>query len=200
MKKYCILAATLMASICAYPQHETGSLTIQPKIGLNVANYTDEEDSDPRIGLVLGGEMEYQISPKTGLSIGILYSAQGAKGSGYVEGAKVRITSRTDYLNIPILANIYVYKGLALKFGFQPAFNVVSDYVMASQGVEIKGSLADIGVKVRSFDFAIPLGISYEYKNFVIDGRYNFGCVKIIDGKDTKNSVFQFTVGYKLSL
>ena len=49
-------------------------------------------------------------------------------------------------------------------------------------------------------DFSIPVGISYEYNNFVVDGRYNFGVTKIIDGFDSKNSVFQITLGYKFDL
>ena len=54
----------------------------------------------------------------------------------------------------------------------------------------------------KSFDFSIPVGISYEYANFQLDARYNFGVTKVFDveGSKAKNSVFQITLGYKFAL
>lgn len=200
MKKFFFVASIMMASVSVFAQHEVGSLTIQPKVGLNIANYTGSDDSDPRIGLAAGAEFEYQITNLFSMSAGVLYSMQGAKATETVQGVKANVTSKTDYINIPILANIYVAKGFALKFGIQPAFNVKSDYEVSAQGVSVSGSLSDLGVDIKSFDFAIPVGLSYEYKNFVVDGRYNIGVTKMVDNDDSKNSVFQFTVGYKFNL
>ena len=53
---------------------------------------------------------------------------------------------------------------------------------------------------IKSFDLAIPLGLSYEISDFVIDARYNFGLTKLVDEGGGKNSVIQFTVGYKIPL
>ena len=53
---------------------------------------------------------------------------------------------------------------------------------------------------VKGFDLAIPVGLSYQYQNIVLDARYNWGVTKITDGADSKNSVFQITLGYKFSL
>ena len=125
---------------------------------------------------------------------------QGAKESNTTQGMKVEVTSKTDYVNIPIMANIYVVQGLALKFGIQPAFNVNATYTTSTQGMDISVSLSDFGVEVKTFDFAIPVGLSYEFGNFVVDGRYNIGVTKMVEDDDSKNSVFQFTLGYKFSL
>lgn len=200
MKKLFLLASVMMLSVGAFAQHEVGTLTIQPKVGLNIANYTGSEDLDPRIGLAAGAEFEYQFTKMFSLSAGLLYSMQGAKESVTEQGVKVRVTAKTDYINIPILANIYVAPGFALKFGIQPAFNVNSGYTASAQGIDVSGSLSDFGVDINSFDFAIPVGLSYEYKNFVIDGRYNMGVMKMVDNDDSKNSVFQFTIGYKFNM
>ena len=200
MKKLFLVASVLMLSVGAFTQHEVGSLTIQPKVGLNIANYTDSDDSDPRIGLAAGAEFEYQITEMFSLSAGLIYSMQGAKESATEQGVKVKMTAKTDYINIPILANIYVAKGFALKLGIQPGFNVNSSYTASAQGIDVSGSLSDLGVDIKSFDFAIPVGLSYEFNNVVIDGRYNIGVTKMVDNDDSKNSVFQFTVGYKFSL
>lgn len=200
MKKLLFMASVMMLSVSAFAQHEPGSLTIQPKVGVNIANLTGEGDSSPRIGLAAGAEFQYQVSRAFGLSAGLVYSMQGAKTSGIYEDLKVKTTVKTDYINIPIMANIYVVRGLALKFGIQPGFNVNSSYKVSSEGVSVSGSLHDIGYDIKSFDFSIPVGLSYEFSNVMIDGRYNIGTTKIVDGEGTRNSVFQFTVGYKFRL
>ncbi len=183
-----------MLSFAAFAQHEVGTLTIQPKLGLNIADFAGDESTDPRIGIAAGAEFEYQISKTFSLSAGLLYSMQGCKASGYSDGLK------TDYINMPIMANIYVAKGFALKLGIQPALNVSAGYTISSQGVEVSGDISDLGIEVNSFDFAFPVGLSYEYKNFVADARYNFGVTKVAKDFKDKNSVFQITLGYKFKL
>ena len=200
MKKSFLIAFASMFTMAVYAQHEVGSLTVQPKVGINIADYMTSNESDPRLGLVAGAEFEYQVTDIFSLSAGALYSMQGATASDSFEGYKSDVTMKTDYINIPILANVYVYKGLAVKVGIQPAFNVKAGYKVTSQGTRISGSLSDLGVDVKSFDFGIPVGLSYEFNNIVIDARYNLGVVKIVDNNDNKNSVFQFTVGYKFDL
>lgn len=186
----------MMLSLGAFAQHEVGTLTLQPKVGVNLASMTDTDDSSMRIGLVAGGEFEYQATNFLGVSAGMLYSMQGVKGD--VAGGD--LTIKTDYINIPVLANIYVAKGLALKVGIQPGFNVSGKYKASNNGVSISGDLSDIGTEVNSFDFAIPVGLSYEFNDFVIDGRYNIGMSKAIKDEDTKHNVIQLTLGYKFAL
>ena len=200
MKRMFFIASALILSVGAFAQHAEGTLTVQPKIGLNIANYTGSDDTDPRIGLVAGAEFEYQLTKMFSLSASLLYSMQGAKESGTTEGMKVEVTSKTDYINIPIMANIYVIHGLALKLGIQPAFNVNASYTASTQGIDVSASLSDFGVEVKSFDFAIPVGLSYKFSNFVVDGRYNIGVTRMVENDDSKNSVFQFTLGYKFNL
>lgn len=117
---------------------------------------------------------------------------QGAKTTE--EG--VDCTWKLDYLNVPILANFYVAKGLALKLGVQPGFKL-------SSKAKFKGSGASKEVDVdgiKSVDLSIHVGLSYQYQNIVFDARYNWGVTKIVDDADSKHSVFQITVGYKFSL
>ena len=40
MKKVLLSAALLLSSVAMFAQHEVGTLTIQPKAGLNIANVT----------------------------------------------------------------------------------------------------------------------------------------------------------------
>ena len=191
MKKLFLMAVMALATVSSFAQHRVGTVTIQPKVGLNLANVT-KGDGDIRVGAVAGAEFEYQVSDIFSLSAGALYSMQGCKGD--VEGYDA--TVKLDYLNIPILANVYVAKGLAVKLGIQPGFNVTSKASVEKSGTKVTTDLDGI----ESVDFSIPIGLSYEINNFVIDGRYNLGVSKIMDGSDSKNSVFQFTLGYKFAL
>ena len=79
-------------------------------------NNTD--DTKARVGLVVGPEFEYYLTDKFSLAGALLYSQQGA------ELDKTDVTFKYDYINVPIVANFYVLKGLALKAGLQPGFNV----------------------------------------------------------------------------
>lgn len=187
MKKILLTAVVMLASVASYAQQAVGTFTLQPKIGMNVASLTKCDGCDPRIGLAAGVEAEYQATDIFSISAGLIYSMQGNKAKE--EG--VTLTTKLDYINIPILANVQVTKGLAVKLGVQPAFNV-------SDKQKLSGGKAS--VEAESFDFSIPVGLSYEYNNVVFDARYNFGVTNIADGGDSKNSVFQFTLGYKFAL
>lgn len=192
MKKILLTAVVMLASVASYAQQAVGTFTLQPKIGMNVASLTKCDGCDPRIGLAAGVEAEYQATDIFSVSAGLIYSMQGNKAKA--EG--VTQTTKLDYINIPILANVYVTKGLAVKLGVQPAFNVNDKVKLSGSGASIEAE--DVGAE--SFDFSIPVGLSYEFNNVVIDARYNFGVTNIAEGGDAKNSVFQFTLGYKFAL
>lgn len=194
MKKMFLAAAMMLVSVATFAQNAVGQITIQPKVGLNIANVTDADDVDARIGLAAGAEFEYGVTDMIGVSAGLVYSMQGYKFS---EG-NYDTTVKLDYLNVPILANVYVAPGLAVKLGVQPGFKLSSKVKIEGSGTSIEGESDDDGVK--GFDLAIPVGVSYQYQNIVLDARYNWGVTKIMDDVDSKNSVFQITLGYKFSL
>ena len=159
MKKILLTAVVMLASVASYAQQAVGTFTLQPKIGMNVASLTKSDGADPRIGLAAGVEAEYQATDIFSISAGLIYSMQGNK----YEEKGITSTQKLDYINIPILANVYVVKGLAVKLGIQPAFNV-SDKVKVSGG---STSITKDNTDAESFDFSIPVGLSYEYSNVV---------------------------------
>ena len=194
MKKVLLAAALMISSVAAFAQHAVGTVTIQPKVGMNVANVTDFTGSDTRIGLAVGAELEFQLGDIFSLSAGALYSQQGCKGK---EGG-LSLTQKLDYINVPVMANVYVAPGFAVKLGVQPGFKVNAEY---SRKVGSTTVTYDSFSDVNAVDFSIPVGLSYEFNNVVLDARYNWGLTKIAKEEyDCKNSVFQFTVGYKFAL
>ena len=185
-------------SVAGFAQQEVGTFTIQPKVGLNIANLA-KTDGDPRFGVAVGAELEYQLTDIFSLSAGALYSMQGNKTTGTALGSTATLTQKLDYVNIPVLANVYVVRGLAVKVGVQPAFKV-SSKLSGSVTTPLGGGSDATDINANTFDLSIPVGVSYELANFVLDARYNFGVTKIRENMDPTNSVFQITLGYKFAL
>ena len=183
MKKFMMMVAMAFATLTASAQAKAGTLTLKPLVGINVANITDG-DFDAKVGLAAGAELGYQLNESFAVTAGAIYSMQGAKSD--------ELKMNLDYINIPILANYYITKGLAVKAGIQPAFKVKSEAKVDVVSVDLD--------MFKSFDLSIPVGLSYEVSDFVIDARYNWGMTKVLEGFDSKNTVFQFTVGYKFAL
>jgi len=195
MKKIMMIAAMMVAVLSANAQNEVGQVTLKPMVGLNLANITNN-DGKIKVGVAAGVEAEYGITETFGITGGVLYSMQGCKDKD-VSDYKTTL----GYINIPILANAYLFKGFAVKVGVQPGFLVSAKEKYSNGGITVDGDIKDACNKV---DLSIPIGISYEYASFVFDARYNWGLTNTWkdDTRDKKshNSVFMFSVGYKFAL
>lgn len=191
MKKLFMIAALMVATLSANAQNEQGVITLQPKVGMNLSTITGDGDQKMKFGLVAGAEAEYGISENFGIDFGILYSMEGCRFKS--DGADKSTFWNLDYINIPILAQFYPTKGLAVKAGVQPGFNVRHKASYDGNSANMDG--------VNSFNFSIPVGLSYEISSFVIDARYNIGITKIFkDADQGRNSTISLTVGYKFAL
>lgn len=191
MKKLFMIAALMVATLSASAQNEQGVITLQPKVGMNLSTITSAENGKMKFGLVAGAEAEYGISENFGIDFGVLYSMEGCRFKA--DGADKSLFWNLDYINIPILAQFYPTKGLALKAGVQPGFNVRHKASYDGNSANMDG--------VNSFNFSIPVGLSYEISSFVIDARYNIGITKIFkDAEKGRNSTISLTVGYKFAL
>ena len=210
MKKIMMIAAMMVATLSANAQNEVGQISIKPTVGLNIASMSKFDYKKNRVGMVFGLEGEYGVSKNFGVTAALLYSMQGVK-----QEYSAKETYKLDYLNIPIMAQYYLVKGLAIKAGIQPGFCVSKKYdgegniTIAGQTIfsdQEKGKIEDA---VNAFQFAIPVGLSYEYKNFVLDARYNIflskafkdnDVNKLVGVADSRHSVFSITLGYKIPL
>ena len=167
-----------------------------PKAGWNLATWEGDPDATWFSGYMGGLEFEYGLAENFGLVAGIHYSLQGEKDD--VNKTKIMF----GYTNVPLLAQYYPVKGLAIKAGVQLGFLTSKKATVDGVKYDIDKIEAAYGTssEFRSFDLAIPVGISYEYQRFVLDARYNLGLIGIVKGVDDtyRNSVFQFTLGYKL--
>ena len=197
MKKIMLIAVMAVMCLTASAQNhrrDGGAITVQPMIGLSVGTWrgetsgTTSTSNDARVGLDVGVEGEYYTSTDwLSISAAVKYEQLGWKFKD-VDAAKL------DYINIPIMANFYVAKGFALKVGLQPGF-----LVNAKQGG------VDYKDQCKTFNFAIPVGLSYEFKNGItldLRGGYSPTRVDKNGGSNYKNYCDggSLTIGYKFSV
>ncbi len=194
MKKFYVLAVfALMTTLSANAQQ----MFLKPMVGGTLATITDYEDSKMKLGLVAGAEFGYQVMDPLAITAGALVSMQGAGVKDH--GSMTDYSTTLTYLNVPILANYQIIPGLSVKAGLQPGF-----LLSAKTKYKVNGEKHDVSGTdgYKKVDFSIPLGLSYEISDFVIDARYNLGLTKISDADhsdhSSKNSVFMLTVGYKI--
>ena len=120
------------------------------------------------------------------------------------------IKVQTSYINLPVVVNWYVAKGLAVKAGVQFGYLTSAKTKLTVEANEVVNIKSDIDQSCKDefnkFDLSIPIGLSYEFKKpFVIDARAIYGLTKVnkesVPGEDdSKNVVFALTFGYKFKL
>lgn len=203
MKKLFLSLVMMISSMVSFAQYEPGTFSIRPEVGFNVSKLLLSGatqtgygfgESYNKLGFVVGAEADYQANEWFGVSAGLLYSQMGANGKS---GLDIKINY--DYIAVPILANFYVWKGLCMKTGIQPAFCINSKATEKGDNIINWG-----GDYTRKFDIQVPVGFSYEIGGFIVDARYNVGIVNILKNQPTsmsfRNSVTQITLGYKFHL
>ena len=202
--KHLLPTIVALMPLMSNAQSEVGSLNIQPKIGLNIATMP-AGDAKSRKAFAAGVEAEYFVHQNLSLSVGAIYSQQGFRDSkeiGITDMAAPDADCNLilDYINIPIMANIYASNGLAVKAGIQPGFRTRSRFKLTADGTTINADNF-----TRDFDLAIPLGVSYEFNNLQFDIRYNIGITNATrdiytESGNAKNRVVQISLGYKFWL
>ena len=130
------------------------------------------------------------------------------KGTGYSDWS-----TQLHYINVPLMLNAYLGTGFAVKAGVQIGFPLSGkmkyteqQYTMTKDDVKYEKPehvKYDLNSTLTKVTFAIPVGVSYEFSNVILDARYNFGLTQFqdIDGfESSKNRVFTFSVAYRLEL
>lgn len=224
----------MVAAVSANAQFEPGTLSIQPKLGGTISWLSNtpnmplgdvdgrkiELKKSPIVGGLIGAEAEYQLTNIFSVAAGLNFSMQGSGWKDYDEKiGDVKFDIKDNkmnlyYINVPVVANVYLFKGFAVKAGVQVGFLVKANYEVSAT-VKDESTKETVTTKIdRSFtsdckkvDVAIPMGVSYQVPTIpiVIDARYNLGLTKVNkeseEGyKDVKNNVIQLTVGYKFAL
>ena len=198
MKKIILVAVALLMVCIAKAQPAVGDFTYGVKVGLNTTYITNahlKNKSSVHVGLFT----EKRFSKAYGLAAELQYSRQGFGD----RDNKAKERWSINYLNLPILFKIYIWQGLSIDFGPQFSYNVDGMHKWRENRDHDRDKIDGI----KSFDFGIPAGISYAYKDFIVSARYVTGLLKtgsfdlsVFEENDrTQNRVFQLSVGYNFS-
>lgn len=173
-----------------------------PKIGLNLANMTNVNGS-MKSGLNIGLAGEIRFNNTVALEPGLFYSMQGSKESEGGTTAKIK----NDYINLPVLLKMNVYKGLHAFVGPQFGFRVSSKASGSESGTSVS---VDAGDYFNGFDFSVALGIGYQFdKGLLFSLGFNTGLTntlkndkfsEIISGIGdikSRNNVLQLNLGWR---
>ena len=176
----------------------SGSIPIE-----DVGNITVDASSKMKPSFYVGFFVDFPISDFFSIQPELLYSRQGSfyKTNVSVGGMSgdMKLWMRYDYLNIPILAKLYVAEKLSIDVG--PQFGI-----MVYHGVKAKiedsssTKKGDTG-DYNTFDVSAALGLTYKVcRNIDISARYTLGFTDIFKdnsgGDKVKNGVIQIGAGY----
>ena len=206
MKKLFFITAITIMSISATKAQE---IRLGAKAGVNFSNFGgDVEDSDMRTGFHIGGLVEIPFNERFSIQPEVLYTAQGAEfnESGSFGGVpyNYNVTTKLDYIQLPVMAKVYVVEGLALEAGPQVAFLVSDKYEFDGDlgpfDDEGEGNLDENDLS--SIDVSLGAGASYRLPMGLFFGaRYNFGLGNVNDAADRDdykihNNVIQLSAGF----
>lgn len=227
MKRIITLAFLSAISLASFAQSKAGTWSVIPHVGVSIAslthqsggievgdNQSQELKPQARPGFTGGVDVMYQASDVVGLSVGLSYVQAGCK---YKDVDDNGVTwhdhyDRMDYISVPLVAHSYIAPGLSINVGVAPSFLIYGKYHAGMQTYDldtdghrtnVQEGVIDIDTKkgLRNFTLSIPVGISYEYENVVLDARYNVGMLNVYKhGLTARNKVFEVSVGYKFDL
>ena len=207
--------------------------SVTPKAGLTVATHVGDDamESSSSLAWAAGVEATYRAAKLVSYDLGLHYTRDRVK-----DCSRVHLSSweydltlddarlLTERIDMPLLVNLHVLPGLALKAGVQPSLllsakmkyhmtgsmvdflNLVGKAYLAEEGAQMPRMAVDEdtseGMKsqMRNLDVSVPVGLSYEWRNIVVDARYHFGLTRIVDGQDVHRRYLSLTLGYRFGL
>ncbi|KGO89519.1 porin family protein [Flavobacterium suncheonense] len=164
------------------------------KGGLNYSTITKgdfNEGPDPRTSFHLGfvGEIPvvrnvFAIQPE------VLYSRQGFEINQTVLGTNYKTEYKLDYINVPVLAKIYLGKAISIEAGPQFGLKIGEKYENDDSAVETND--------VNDFDTALAAGLSFNFTGgLFLSGRFTQSLNEVVKDSGSKNQVFQAGIGIK---
>lgn len=152
------------------------------KAGANFANITDAKGLSNKTGFQAGLFLGLHLTDKFAIQPELLYSQQGGK----FDLGEFDLT----YVNLPVIAKIYLAQGFNFQVG--PQFGFVVDKKVNTLIGTIKTD-----AETENFDLSAAVGVGYDFPfGARFDARYNFGLTDVTKNSNSKNSVFSVALGY----
>ena len=171
-----------------------------------LADMTSIMEAQSLTGFHVGAYATIPLSQKFAIEPGLYYSTKGMKVAqtlteGNFLNLKGEVSSKLTYIELPILAKVYLVKGLHVFAGPQVSY-LASNKVRAEAGILgfSVGQDFDINGGFRKVDFAVTGGLGYQFSNGVnLSAGYEHGLSTLDEGSsqiDAYNRVFKFSLGY----
>lgn len=193
------------------------------RAGLNLADWQGETvqsmqdlvdmsggyvSKEMRPGFHVGTYVSIPVAPGFEIEPGLQYSQKGTVLKGKIPleqfdflNANVTLTNKAEYLDLPILAKVYVGEGFHIFAGPQVSY-LLSNKVSAEAGAfgfKALNQEWDMNSGFRDFDVALTGGLGYRFANgFNLSAGYDYG-LNSIDSNgsfDTYNHVIKASVGF----
>jgi long-subunit fatty acid transport protein len=157
MKKLLLCAAVAVFGLSNLnAQSDSGDFTLAPQVGLNLSNYSSNENLNNKIrtSFNAGVIAEYYFNDRWSLRSGLLYDSKGTiiteSGEDYID--------KLNYISIPLHANWHFGSNRNWFLNFGPTLGF-----LASAKADLPSGEIDIKDEVESFDAGLGIGIGYKF-------------------------------------
>jgi hypothetical protein len=169
------------------------------KGGVNFTNMSSDgfDDEKMQTGFHLGLVSEIPLNDRFSLQPEVLYATQGTEANRTFAGQNFNGEYRLDYIQVPVLAKLYLIDGLSIEAG--PSFNF-----LVEEEYNFESDLADGEFDPEAgsaFEFGGAIGASYKFNNgFFASARYTQGFTDVFDSENwdddaVKNNGIQVGIG-----
>lgn len=194
-----VLGLTMLVSMPTMAQQRArrfGCIEInQPviKLGASASTFSSASTSDRKVGLIGGFSFLSGVSDRGGWQVETMVHQKGAKGL-----VRPDDSLRLTYIQGAVLGHFDVF-----QFGLSDT-NAL--YLIGGPALSFKvhSSYSGLGVidGIRNIDFNLIAGGGLEYKNLILEARYEWGYVSPFQHPDSndsfKNRTFAIMVGWRL--
>jgi hypothetical protein len=205
------IAGLLVLMIALFAGSASAQTVFGATIGWGLASMSVDGDdeglndvlADSRNGLDIGAYVEVPVNPMFSMVIAGKYSQKGSTGSFSDGITTIDVTTKLDYIDLPILANFPINTmGSVRPFlyvGGVPSFRVGAKQTGEFEGEEFE---EDLDEEVESFDFGLMFGGGVQFGGrYGVAVDYNLGLMNInkeSDEGDVKNRqlVVRFIVAF----
>ena len=205
MKKFLTVIAVALVCMSASAQLQFGG-----KVGFDMTNFLGKNiGHGMKPGYQFGFMMEFKFNDMFAVAPEVVFAAQGGKFTvdealitdDAIYFGKGKVTTYTNYINVPVMFKYYVNPVISIDFGPQVGFNVYSKYKIKDLDKTL-----DYKDMTKGVDFGLGLGATYNLtEQAFVQARYTMGLTKAfksvkIAGEEfncEKNANFQISFGMK---
>ena len=235
MKKIFFLLLALLP-VVASAQNDNMRVSITPHAGMTFSKMDGDainREKTWKTGWTAGAEVEIPLSRYYSLTTGVDYSAIGTGlKDEHEQYATVKSHINADYVSVPLQFKAYFrgVKGLAAHIGAEMGIQTsakVHAKMTSIRTMDIGDGMSsiflwenyqtkeseDVSGQFRRIIYDIPVGLSYEWQNIVLNATYRFEVRKAIhhyaydtswvpmqDALPARNHAILITLGYRFKL